>query len=105
MSHQPELDLGLPPSGFESLAALARTDAAMLRLARVAAEDYARENGNVTTDDVRFLLNLPPGSQNENNWMGGIFPNGGMFRPTGEIRKSRIPTNHKAMIQVWELNT
>jgi len=61
----------------------------------------AKQNGSVSTDDLRAVadrLNLKP--KHPNCW-GSIF-RGKEFQPLGFIQ-SKIPSNHARVIREWEV--
>ena len=75
-----------------------------LEAAREVAVEIAREKGEVTSDDVRYHLNLKPSDRRDSqNWMGSIFRDR-RFAYTGRRIKSKIARNHAAEIKVWCLN-
>ena len=75
-----------------------------LDIAREVAVEIAREKGEVTSDDVRYYLNLKPSNRRDSqNWMGSIFRDR-RFSYTGRRIKSKIARNHAAEIKVWCLN-
>ena len=72
-----------------------------LDIAREVAVEIAREKGEVTSDDVRYHLNLKPSDRRDRqNWMGSIFRDR-RFSYTGRRIKSKIARNHAAEIKVW----
>jgi len=101
---QLELDLGGSIELREiGMARAAQSRQEMLEIARAVAEEIAREQGTVTSDDVRYRLNLAPSNiRDSQNWMGSIF-RGGAFVWTGEYINSKIRRNHAAPIKVWRL--
>ena len=75
-----------------------------LEAAREVAVEIAREKGEVTSDDVRYRLNLKPSDRRDSqNWMGSIFRDR-RFSYTGRRIKSKIARNHAAEIKVWCLS-
>ena len=84
-------------------AAAAGDNRKMLALSRDVAEEIARLNGVVTSDDVRYRLNLAPSNKRDSqNWMGSMFKDR-RFVWTGKYVKCRIPCNHANNIKVWRL--
>ena len=75
----------------------------MLELSRDVAEEIARLNGVVTSDDVRYRLNLAPSNKRDSqNWMGAMFTDRRVVW-TGRYVKCKIPCNHANNIKVWRL--
>ena len=103
---QLELDLGaaIEQRGLGmARAAAAGDNRKMLALSRDVAEEIARLNGVVTSDDVRYRLNLAPSNKRDSqNWMGSIFRDS-RFTWTGDYVNSKIRRNHAAPIKVWRL--
>ena len=84
------------------MARAAQSRQEMLEIARAVAEEIAREQGTVTSDDVRYRLNLAPSNiRDSQNWIGSIFRGGG-FIWTGDYVNSKIRRNHAAPIKVWK---
>ena len=104
MTEQLTLDLS---AGLElremGMALAAGNNARALEIARDVAVGIAQEQGTVTSDDVRYRLNLRPSNiRDSQNWMGSIFRDR-RFVWTGRRIKSRIARNHAAEIKVWAL--
>jgi len=101
---QLELDLdGGVELREEGMARAATNRQEMLELSRDVAEEIARSNGVVTSDDVRYHLNLAPSNkQSSQNWMGSMFRDP-RFTWTGDYVNSKIRRNHARPIRVWRL--
>ena len=101
---QLELDLdGGVELREEGMARAATNQQEMLELSRDVAEEIARSNGVVTSDDVRYRLNLAPSNNLcSQNWMGSMFRDP-RFTWTGDYVNSKIRRNHAAPIKVWKL--
>ncbi len=82
------------------IAAANRRDA--LRLAQWAARQVAREEGEVTSDDVaRRMDSLGHEYESLQNAAGSVFR--GDFEWTGRVVKSIRASTHGRMIRVWRL--
>jgi hypothetical protein len=101
---QLELDLdGGVELREEGMAQAATNRQEMLELSRDVAEEIARSNGVVTSDDVRYRLNLAPSNNLcSQNWMGSMFRDP-RFTWTGDYVNSKIRRNHARPIRVWRL--
>lgn len=73
-----------------------------LKKAREIARVFAREAGEVTSDDVRRVLEAEGIEARHPNSWGGVFKHDD-FEFTGRYRQSTIVSRHAAIIRVWQL--